>query len=73
MGHGFNLDYKFFEGKSVLEVGCGPVGMIYELDNTMFRVGLEPMDLEGLVSDRSKRSIVRKGKGEEMPFEDGFI
>jgi SAM-dependent methyltransferase len=71
LGYGFNLDYKFFEGKTVLEVGCGPVGIIYELDNTMFRVGLEPMDLEGLVCDASKKSIVRKGKGEEMPFEDG--
>ena len=71
LGHGLNLDYKFFEGKTVLEVGCGPVGIIYELDNTMFRVGLEPMDLEDLVIDRIKRSIVRKGKGEEMPFEDG--
>lgn len=70
LGHGFSLDYKFFEGKSVLEVGCGPTGIIFELDNTRFRVGLEPMDLEDLVSDRTKKSIVKKGMGEEMPFED---
>jgi SAM-dependent methyltransferase len=68
--HGFNLDYKFFEGKSVLEVGCGPTGLIFELDNSRFRVGLEPMELEGLVSDTTKRSIIRKGIGEDMPFED---
>lgn len=71
LAHGFNLESGFFEGKSVLEVGCGPTGVIFELDNTKFRVGLEPMDLDDLVSDTIKRSIVRKGIGENMPFEDG--
>lgn len=70
LGHGFNLDYEYFEDKSVLEVGCGPTGIIFELNNSNFRVGLEPMDLQGLVSDTNKRSIVREGRGEEMPFED---
>lgn len=70
LAHGFNLDYELFEGKSVLEVGCGPIGIIFELGNAKSRAGLEPMDLEDLVSDRTKRSIVRKGIGEEIPFED---
>lgn len=73
LGHGFNLDYEYFEGKSVLEVGCGPTGIIFELNNSKFRVGLEPMELEGLVSDTTKRSIVRKGIGEEIPYEDAFF
>jgi SAM-dependent methyltransferase len=71
--HGFNLDYKFFAGKAVLEVGCGPTGIIYEFDNTKLRVGLEPMDLQDLVKDADKKLIVRKGMGEEMPFEDNFF
>jgi SAM-dependent methyltransferase len=71
--HGFNLDYKHFEGKSILEVGCGPAGIIFELDNSKFRAGLEPMDLEGLINDSNKKLIVKKGIGEEMPFEDGIF
>ena len=70
LAHGFNLNFEFFEGKSVLEVGCGPTGIIFELSNTRSRVGLEPMDLEDLISDRTKRLIVRKGMGEKIPFED---
>src|SRR5918992_3666357 len=71
LAHGFNLDFGFFYGKSVLEVGCGPTGVIFELDNTKFRVGLEPMELDDIISGTTKRSIVRKGIGENMPFEDG--
>ena len=71
LAHGFNLDFGFFDGKSVLEVGCGPTGVIFELDNTKFRVGLEPMELDDIISGTTKRSIVRKGIGENMPFEDG--
>ena len=64
------LDYEFFAGKSVLEVGCGPAGIIFQLHNTKSRVGLEPMDLKDLIIDGKKISIVKKGIGEEMPFEN---
>jgi SAM-dependent methyltransferase len=69
LDHGFNLDYDFFIGKSILEVGCGPVGIIFELDNAKSRIGLEPMDLDGLANNE-KSSIVKKGIGEEIPFPD---
>lgn len=68
--HGFNIDYRFFAGKSVLEIGCGPTGIIFELDNAQTRVGLEPMDLGDLISDEKKKLIVKKGIGEEIPYPD---
>ena len=70
LAHGFNLDYNFFSGKSVLEVGCGPSGVIFSLDNAKSRVGLEPMNLDGLVNDEKKKLIIKKGVGEEIPFEN---
>jgi ubiquinone/menaquinone biosynthesis C-methylase UbiE len=73
LSHGFNIDYRFFAGKSVLEVGCGPTGIIFELDNTQTRVGLEPMELGDLVNDEKKKSIVKKGIGEKIPYTDNFF
>lgn len=73
LSRGFNIDYSFFDGRSVLEVGCGPTGIIFELDNAQTRVGLEPMDLGGLINDEKKKSIVKKGIGEEIPFPDNFF
>ena len=70
LSRGFTLDYEFFAGKSVLEVGCGPAGVIFSLHNTKSRVGLEPMDLKDLINDGKKKSIIKKGIGEEMPFEN---
>src|SRR5919112_5074463 len=73
LSHGFNIDYRFFTGKSVLEVGCGPTGIIFELGNAQTRVGLEPMDLSDLANDERKKSIVSKGIGEEIPYPDNFF
>jgi SAM-dependent methyltransferase len=70
LAHGFALNYRFFAGKSVLEVGCGPNGVIFQLVNAKSRIGLEPMDLDDLIVDKKKISIVRKGIGEAMPFEN---
>jgi SAM-dependent methyltransferase len=70
LAHGFNLDYHFFAGKSVLEVGCGPTGLIFELNDAKSRIGLEPMDLDDLVNNEKKKSIVKRGIGEEIPYPD---
>jgi ubiquinone/menaquinone biosynthesis C-methylase UbiE len=70
LSHGFNIDYQFFNGKSVLEVGCGPSGVIFELDNARTRIGLEPMDIGNLISDEKKKSIVKRGVGEAIPYPD---
>jgi len=71
--NGFNINYDFFAGKSVLEIGCGPNGIIFQIDNAKSRVGLEPLDLNNLTLEKWKKSIIRNGVGEEIPFDrDSF-
>jgi ubiquinone/menaquinone biosynthesis C-methylase UbiE len=69
ISHGFDLNYDFFKNKDVLEVGCGATGIIFFLKNTKTRIGVEPMDVSDLIEDW-KRPFVRKGVGEQLPFED---
>jgi ubiquinone/menaquinone biosynthesis C-methylase UbiE len=69
ISHGFDLNYDFFNNKDVLEVGCGATGIIFFLKDTKTKIGIEPMDLNDLIEDW-KRPFVRKGVGEELPFED---
>jgi len=64
----FQLDFGFFEGKDVLEVGCGTTGMIYYLDEAKSRIGIEPMNIDSIIEDWQKQ-FVKKGIGEEIPFE----
>jgi SAM-dependent methyltransferase len=70
LNRGFGLDYNFFRNKDVLEIGCGPSGIIFQIDTAKRRIGIEPMGLGNLVSEDWKKSIVKKGVGEELPFED---
>jgi len=70
LAHGFDLNYDFFKDKSVLEIGCGPHGIFYQLDNVKSRVGLEPMDLDDLVQEDWKKSLVKNGVAEKIPFEN---
>jgi ubiquinone/menaquinone biosynthesis C-methylase UbiE len=69
INHGLNLNYDFFKNKDVLEVGCGATGIIFFLKNAKTRIGVEPMDVSDLIEDW-KRPFVRKGVGEELPFEN---
>jgi len=65
----FGISLKFFEEKKVLEVGCGTFGLIYYLDNAKYRIGIEPMKLDGIIEDW-KLQFVKQGTGEQIPFED---
>ena len=67
--HGFNLSYDFFNNKDVLEVGCGATGIIFFLEKAKSRIGIEPMDMTDLIDDW-KKPFVRKGVGEQLPFEN---
>jgi SAM-dependent methyltransferase len=69
LNRGLDLNYDFFKNKGVLEVECGATGIIYFLENTKTRIGIEPMDVNDLIEDW-KRPYVRKGVGEELPFEN---
>jgi SAM-dependent methyltransferase len=69
ISHGFNLNYNFFNNKDILDVGCGATGIIFFLENAKTRIGIEPMDVNDLI-ENWKRPFIRKGVGEELPFQD---
>ena len=69
----FNLTYEDYDGKSILDIGCGPRGSLEWADMASLRVGLDP-----LVNDYfrlgggtlfHKMHYVR-AYSEDMPFED---
>ena len=68
----FGLDLGFYEGKRVLDIGCGPRGTLEWADMTLERVGLDPLAKEYLKlgADRQKMTYVT-GLAEAMPFENG--
>lgn len=66
--YGYDLNYDFFEGKDVLEIGCGPAGIIFSLKNVKTRIGIEPMNLNEFIKENWKKEIVREGMGENLPI-----
>lgn len=70
LNKGFGVNYNFFLNKEVLEIGCGPSGIIFQIDTAKTRVGIEPMDIRNLIDEEWKKTIVKKGVGEELPFEN---
>ena len=67
--YGFKLDYDFLFNKDVLEIGCGPTGIIFQLQEAKSRVGIDPMGLD-LVEGDWKRQILTRAIGERLPFHD---
>jgi len=67
--YGFKLDYDFLSNKDVLEIGCGPTGIIFQLQEAKSRVGIDPMDLDLLEGDW-KRQILSRAIGERLPFQN---
>lgn len=39
----FLVDFEFFKGKKVLEVGCGSRGIIHYIDQPCLRIGIDPL------------------------------
>lgn len=70
----FNFTHDDYEGKSILDIGCGPRGSLEWADMASLRVGLDP-----LVNDYYKLgggTLFHKmhyvsGYSEDMPFDDG--
>jgi ubiquinone/menaquinone biosynthesis C-methylase UbiE len=54
-----------------LDVGCGPSGIIFQIENAKPKVGLEPRDMQDftLEIERYAKSIIIRGVGEELPFQ----
>ena len=68
----FGLDAAFFEGKRVLDVGCGPRGSLEWASGAAQRVGLDPLvdRYRALGIERHAMSYVH-APAERMPFAGG--
>ncbi len=67
---GYVLNYNFFKDKRVLEIGCGPAGIIFSINNAKELVGLEPLDITHLLNSSGEKSVIKSGSGENIPFSD---
>ena len=67
----FGLPPDFFHGKRVLDVGCGPVGLIHFVPGAALRIRVDPL----LTDYREKLPLAEPGyslaaAGEELPLPD---
>jgi len=70
----FGLDLSFYEGKRVLDIGCGPRGSLEWASMTAERVGLDP--LVGVyrelgIDDHAMTYV--EAQSEDIPFDDGHF
>jgi SAM-dependent methyltransferase len=64
----FNLPFMMKGSKQILDVGCGPFGMIYQLNAIdSFKVGIDPLVSELRGADGINLELV-KAVGEHLPF-----
>jgi len=70
----FNLDKSFYRDKRILDIGCGPRGSLEWADNTMQRVGLDPLgkSYKELGIGNHKMLYV-SSVAENMPFADEYF
>jgi ubiquinone/menaquinone biosynthesis C-methylase UbiE len=65
------IKFEDFESKSVLEIGCGPRGMIHYID-AEYKVGIDPLIQEyeklGILEDGNVKHVT--GVGEKLDFAD---
>jgi glycosyltransferase involved in cell wall biosynthesis/SAM-dependent methyltransferase len=70
----FGLDRAFYEGKKVLDVGCGPRGSLEWADMAAQRVGLDPLaHAYREVGTAQHRMIYVAAGAEAIPFPDGHF
>lgn len=68
----FGLDRKFFAGKRILDVGCGPRGSLEWATDSLARIGLDPLisQYRMLGINRHAMSYL-DAPAERMPLPDG--
>ena len=70
----FGCSWDLFAGKRVLDIGCGPVGLIHFLDNAGERIRIDPLLLhyESRMTLRDPQ-LSLAGLGESLPLASGSI
>lgn len=67
----FGLDEDFYDGKAILDVGCGPRGSLEWAVNAQDRVGLDPLAETYLELGATEHSMTYVAAGAEaIPFPD---
>ncbi len=71
----FPLDFAFFSGKTVLEVGCGSHGMIHYIDTALAKVGIDPLcsRYRDYFANWDTKVHHVTGVGESLPFKNGVF
>ena len=70
----FDLTDSFYEGKKVLDIGCGPRGSLEWADMTEERVGLDPLADKYIKMGASEHKMTYiKAYSEEIPFPDEYF
>ena len=70
----FGLPVSYYQGKKVMDVGCGPIGTLEWADGVAERVGLDPLANKylRLGAKNHKMNYVNAGS-ENIPFADGHF
>ncbi len=70
----FSLDKSYYSGKRVLDIGCGPRGSLEWADNTLDRIGIDPLANDYMQFDISKLKMTYILSGSEhIPFPDNYF
>jgi len=68
----FNLDFNFFKRKKVLEIGCGPYGIIHFIDPNL-SVGVDPLFFSTWNKENEKSCAHIVAVGEFLPLRDSMF
>jgi len=70
----FGLDLSFYQGKKILDIGCGPRGSLEWATEASERVGLDPLATEYLKMGASRHQMrYVDAPSEHIPFPDGHF
>ena len=70
----FGIPYEFYQGKRILDVGCGARGSLEWADNALERVGIDPLVVEYRklgINDHNMTYVY--AYSEDIPFPDNYF